>query len=81
MQPITEISKQTHVRAVFADNVAFFDLPPNLTLAELSEQIARLGEHHVGGPISIDVRRSGKADWAPWPMRPRGEHKENAVSP
>lgn len=80
MQLAIEISKQTHVRAIFADNVAFFDLPPHLTMEDLSERIARLGEHHVGGLISIDVRKSGKADWAPWPLRPSAERRARMVS-
>jgi hypothetical protein len=75
MQPVVDISKQTHVRAVFADNVAFFDLPPQMTLEDLSERIARLGEHHVGGLISIDVRKGGKADWVRWAFRPSTEHQ------
>jgi hypothetical protein len=76
MQGPIEVSKQTHVRAVFAETVTFFDLPANVTLQDLSERLARLGEHHAGGLISLDVRKSGKADWVPSPVRPiRGQSK------
>jgi hypothetical protein len=70
MQPVIEISKQTHVRAIFADSVTFFDLPLHITMEDFSERIARLSEHHVGGPVSIDVRRSDKAAWVPWRVHP-----------
>ena len=65
MHPHVRFSRR-HVRAVFAGSVAFFELPLNVTFEDLSERISRLGEHHAGGLISIDVRKSGEASWAPW---------------
>jgi hypothetical protein len=61
MHSLVEVSKQTHVRAVFADSVTFFDLPTHVTLEDLSERLSRLGEHHAGGLISLDVRTGSQA--------------------
>jgi hypothetical protein len=80
MRPVAKISEQTHVRAVFADNVTFFDLPAAVTLEDLSERIARLGEHHVGAPISIHVRKSDRAAWVPWPLPANGTQRGEAGS-
>ncbi len=75
MHPLVHPSTQRHVRAVFAGSVAFFDLPLNVTFEDLSERLSRLGEHHAGGLISIDVRKSGTDSWAPW-----REPNQNPVS-
>ena len=65
MHRLVEVSKHTHVRAVFADSVTFFDLPRHVTLEDLSERLSRLGEHHAGGLISLDVRKGGQGAWVP----------------
>jgi len=76
MHRLVEVSKQTHVRVVFADSVTFFDLPPEVTLEDLSERLSRLGEDHAGGLISIDVRKRGQDAWAPSPIRPNRAQRD-----
>jgi hypothetical protein len=80
MHRLVEVSKQTHVRAVFADSVTFFDLPTNVTLEDLSERLSRLGEHHAGGLISLDVRTSSQGRWMPTSVGPKRAQR-NVVSP
>jgi hypothetical protein len=80
MYSLVEVSKQTHVRAVFADSVTFFDLPTHVTLEDLSERLSRLGEHHAGGLIRLDVRKSGQGVWVPASIGPK-RAQTNEVSP
>jgi hypothetical protein len=48
--------RPARVTAVFQDAELSFELARGATLAQLAEQLSRLGEAHGGPPLSIDVR-------------------------
>lgn len=48
--------KPNRVTAVFRHAALTFDMARETSLAQLAEQLGRLGELHGGLPLSIDVR-------------------------
>jgi hypothetical protein len=51
-----------HVRAVFANSAAFFDLPRVTTFEQLAERLCSLGEHYNDPLTSIDFVTEPSAD-------------------
>jgi hypothetical protein len=48
--------RPNRVTAIFAHARIAFDMARGVTLAQLAEQLATLGEIHGGLPLSIDVQ-------------------------
>jgi hypothetical protein len=46
----------TSVLIAFEDGPAFFRIPRGATLAEVSENLDKIGKKHKGQPLSIEVR-------------------------
>ena len=48
--------RPNRVTAVFERGRLCFDIARDATLAQLAEQLSRLGESHGGTPLSVDVQ-------------------------
>ena len=46
----------TSVLIAFEDGAVSFRIPRGATLADVSENLAKIGKEHKGQPLSIDVR-------------------------
>lgn len=50
------VQRPNRVTAVFERGRLCFEIARDATLAQLAEQLSRLGERHGGMPLSVDVR-------------------------
>ena len=50
------VQRRNRVIAIFEHASIAFDMARGVTLAQLAEQVATLGEIHGGLPLSIDVQ-------------------------